>query len=222
MNISPYIQAIHNLKPLEIKTSFKPNHWLNYDFKNPLITASLIYIIDNYSDGISRQDIITYLSSQDRSLLIGFLMTMIWGHGYSEYSRSDNRGPWKVAQMLDNLELAEEILGDANENLKNNNIIGAYNAFQNMKRCRVNFFSKFLYFLGKALKMTNYPLIFDVRVAKTIAQLTSTNLQLCSILNVQPEQDPNSFNIYVTEMHNISRRYNVEADKIEFFLFNGL
>lgn len=91
-----------------------------------------------------------------------------------------------------------------------------------MERCRVNFFSKFLYFLGRANNMKRYPLIFDARVAKTIGQLTSTNPNLFSIIDIQPKQDPESYNNYVTEIHNIANTINVESEKIEYFLFNGI
>jgi hypothetical protein len=91
-----------------------------------------------------------------------------------------------------------------------------------MQRCRVNFFSKYLYFLGRSLNMTRYPLIFDARVAKTIGRLTSTNPSLFSIIDIQPKQDPISYNNYVTEVHNIANDLNVDSEKIEYFLFNGI
>ena len=70
--------------------------------------------------------------------------------------------------------------------------------------------------------MTRYPLIFDARVAKTIGQLTSTSPNLFPILDIQPKQDSISYNNYLTEIHEIASELNVESEKIEYFLFNGI
>jgi hypothetical protein len=147
---------------------------------------------------------------------------MVWGHGFSEHGRADNRGPWKVSQMLSNFDNTIVVLENAKNHLLLNNIQSAHSSFDSMQRCRVNFFSKYLYFLGRSLNMTRYPLIFDARVAKTIGKLTSTNPGLFSIIDIQPKQDPISYNNYVTEIHNIANDLNVDSEKIEYFLFNGI
>jgi len=222
MNLTPYLDQINNLNPLEQRLNFNPGHWCNFNYNNALVTDDMHFISANYQNGISRQEIINYIRQEDSTLLRGFLLTMVWGHGFSEYGRADNRGPWKVSQMLSNIDNAIEILENAKNHLLHDNIQSAHSSFDNMQRCRVNFFSKYLYFLGRSLSMARYPLIFDARVAKTIGQLTSTNPNLFSILDIQPKQDPISYINYVTEIHDIASELNVESEKIEYYLFNGV
>lgn len=223
MDIQPYINIIQNLNPLEQKLSFRKDHWLKPDFNHNVVIDYVAWILEKYPEGIARQDIISSMSDDNASeLLRGFLMTMIWGHGYSEHGKADNRGPWKVSKMLEDLEQTKKTLKKVNDALGENDIIMAHLAFNKIVRCRVSFFSKFLYFLGKAKKMERYPLIFDARVAKTIVRLTTTDSRISSILNVQPAQDAESYKNYVELIHSIGSQHNVEADKIEYFLFKGI
>lgn len=222
MNIEPYIDSIRNSSPLLIKTHFKEENWLNQSYQDLSIVHYIESISQKYSNGISRNDIINYLSNKNSSLVQGFLMTMIWGHGYTEHTKADNRGPWKVSQMLGNLKIAEKRLEDVKSSLLDNDLIKACNYFEGMNRCRISFYSKFLYFLGKGISMTNYPLIFDARVGRTIGQLISNDQQMFSVLEVRQSQDPFAFKIYVEKIHELSKAYNVEADNIEFFLFKGV
>jgi len=222
MNLTPYLDTINNLKPLEQRLNFYSDHWKNFNYNNPHVTTEVAFISENYQNGISRQDIINYFNQDNSTLLRGFLLTMVWGHGFSEHGRADNRGPWKVSQMLNNFDNSILILENAKNHLLLNNIQSAHSSFDNMPRCRVNFFSKYLYFLGRSLNMAHYPLIFDARVAKTIGQLTSINPNLFSIFDVQPKQDSFSYSSYVTEIHSIASDLNVDAEKVEYFLFYGI
>jgi hypothetical protein len=222
MNLIPYLESIKDLKPLEQTLKFNPDHWSQYNYNNVLVTNDMEFIAQNYPKGISRQDIISYFSKEGSTLIRGFLLTMVWGHGFSEHGKADNRGPWKVSQMISNLDNTIIILENAKEYLKNDNIQLAHSSFRKMDRCRVSFFSKYLYFLGRSLKMTHYPLIFDARVAKTIVQLISKNPEMYTFINTnhQPRQDRVSYNNYVMEIHRIANELNVESEKIEYFLFN--
>ena len=222
MNLIPYLDSIKDLRPLEQTLKFNPDHWSQYNYNNELVTNDMNFIAQNYQNGISRKDIINYFSEENSTLIRGFLLTMVWGHGFSEHKGADNRGPWKVSQMINDLDKTIMILEDARNNLLNDNIQLAHSSFLKMDRCRVNFFSKYLYFLGRSLKMINYPLIFDARVAKTIGKLISTNHNLYSILDINPKQDAFSYNNYVIEIHKIAIELNVDSEKIEYFLFNGI
>jgi hypothetical protein len=219
MNIEPYIQDIKDFKLLESPSYYNSTHWL-HQFNDTPLEENVSYINNNYKT-ISRQDIIEYLASENSSLTTGFLLTMVWGHGFAENGRADNRGPWKVSKMFDDILFAEQILTNVRQHLINKNIRGAHLAFEKMKRCKVNFFSKFLYFLGRALGMTHYPLIFDRRVAQTIFNLAISDLFSKQILDVSPRQDAEAYFIYVQEIHRLGEHYQVDADKIEFFLYRG-
>lgn len=222
MNLIPYLDFINNLNPLEQRLYFNPDHWQNFNYNNLQVSSDMTFISENYQNGISRQEIVNYFSQENSTLLRGFLLTMVWGHGFSEHGRADNRGPWKVLQMLSNFDSTLLILENAKHHLLLDDIQSAHLSFSNMQRCRVNFFSKYLYFLGRSLDMARYPLIFDARVAKTIGQLNSTSSNLFSIIDIRPKQDPISYYGYVTEIHTIANELKVESEKIEYFLFKGL
>jgi len=222
MDIFLYSNEIRNLNPLEQRLFYRHNHWLEFDFKNQHVHYCINYITENYPNGITRNNIIDYLKVDNSSLLIGFLLTMIWGHGFSMHGRADNRGPWKVNKMLANFDNSIEILENSKKHLLKNDLISAHLEFNDMERCRVNFFSKYLYFLGRALEMKNYPLIFDARVAKSIGQLNVNNIRLFEILDIQPKQDALSFVNYVNEIHKLAHELNLPAENIEYFLFNGV
>lgn len=222
MTLFNYLNEIKDLNPLEQRLFYNQKHWLEFDFNNQKVKNSLIFITENYTNGISRNEIIEYFKKDNSSLLIGFLMTMIWGHGYSKHGRADNRGPWKVNKMLSSFEDAMIILQNSKNHLLNNDYIKAHLSFDKMERCRVNFFSKYLYFLGRSLNIEIYPLIFDARVAKSIGQLNMTDSNLFDIIDIQPKQDSLSYQNYVNEIHKLATEMNVQAENIEFFLFNGI
>lgn len=222
MQIINFRNEIDNLNPLEQRLYYNENHWMSFDYNNKEITNSIKFITENYKNGITRNEIIEYFKKENSQLLIGFLMTMIWGHGYSEHGRADNRGPWKVNKMFAEFDNAISILENSKNHLLKNDLISTHLAFKNMERCRVNFFSKYLYFLGRALEMKNYPLIFDARVAKSIGQLNMINCNLFEILDVQPKQDSVSYKNYVNEIHKLADEINVQAENIEYFLFIGV
>lgn len=222
MKILTHLNEIKRLQPMNQRLFYNIEHWKNYDFENEAIQNDIDLITQNFKNGISRQEIIDFLSNDKISLRLGFILVMIWGHGFSENGRADNRGPWKVKKMFENFSNSEIILDNSSKRLKANDIIGAHKSFNGMNRCRVNFFSKFLYFLGRAKDMERYPLIFDARVANTIAILNSKDSDISSILNITPKQDAKSYSFYVDLIHEIALENNVEAEKIEYFLFNGV
>jgi hypothetical protein len=221
MNVQPFFNEIQNLDPLNQEIFFNRNLWKNNSFLKDQLKSDVAWIIENSEDQISRGDIIKYLNTENADLRVGFLMSMIWGHGAGENGRPDNRGPWKVSKMFEDFAGAERILKNADAALENNDILDAHRSFINMPRCRVNFFSKFLYFLGKSKGMKNYPLIFDARVAGSLARLNSIEPDVNTIFSIQPSQDAESYLKYVNLIHQISGDRNLDADKIELFLFNG-
>jgi hypothetical protein len=219
MNIQPYLNEITQLLPMNQDLTYNPNHWLNYNFANPNIAPRIQFIVMNYPNLISRNDIISYLRSTEMDLLTGFLLTMIWGHGAGPHGNMDNRGPYKVNEMTLDIANTNFILTNCHHALNRNDILTAFNSFGPMSRIRVNFFSKFLYFLGKALNLERYPLIFDARVASTMCRLNSLNTNIFQLLTIAPGQDYLTYESYLNIIHNESQLYNIDADKIEYFLF---
>lgn len=221
LNLKPFVKDITVLNPMSQRLYFHPNHWQDFNYPNIHLKNEMNFIVDRFGNSITRQDIIQLLRDDESSLIRGFLLTMIWGHGYPENGKADNRGPWKVSQMLNNHDESLTLLETVKNHLMSNNIKSAHLAFKKMERCRVNFFSKYLYFLGRSLNMQQYPLIFDARVSKSIPLITSNHPELLAIIDFQPKQDPDSYDHYVREIHKVANRIDVDADKIELFLFNG-
>lgn len=221
LNLTLYEETIKNLDPMGQRLYFHPNHWQNFNYPNKHLKKEMEFIADRFQNGITRGDIISLLRENEEALLRGFLLTMIWGHGYPESGKADNRGPWKVSQMLNHHNESIELLESVRNYLVKNDVKSAHLAFKKMERCRVNFFSKYLYFLGRSLNIEQYPLIFDARVSKSISVITSTHPELLTIVDFQPRQDPDSYEYYIREIHKVANSMDVDADKIELFLFNG-
>ena len=219
MNIQPYLNEITPLLPLNQSLTYNTNHLQNYNFTNPNVPSRIQFIIANYPDLISRNDIINYLRSPNMDLLTGFLMSMIWGHGAGPHGNMDNRGPFKVSEMTSDIANTNLILATCHTALQNNDILTAFNAFKPMKRIRVNFFSKYLYFLGRSLDLERYPLIFDARVASTMCRINSINIEVFNLLTITPGQRFTTYESYLNMIHQQSRMHNVDSEKIEYYLF---
>ena len=219
MNIQPYLNEITPLLPLNQSLTYNTNHWQNYNFTNTNVPSRIQFIIANYPGLISRNDIINYLRSPNMDLLTGFLMCMIWGHGAGPHGNMDNRGPFKVNEMTSDMPNTNIILANCYAALQINDLLTAFNSFKPMSRIRVNFFSKFLYFLGRSLNLERYPLIFDARVASTMCRLNSVNIAVFNILTITPNQKFIAYESYLMMIHSQSQLHNVDADKIEYYLF---
>lgn len=219
-----HIEEIEALNP-GIQSVHYHGYWVNY-FAHPEINESIVKINAHYPGnvGISRQDIIDYLGQQDATLLRGFLMSQIWGSGFIPgQQQADNRGHWRTSHALHNLDFALNQLNLVNELLQGGDIFRAHELFEPLPRIRVNYFSKFLYFLGRSLNVNEYPLIFDSRVSKKIRMHADVNDVIFYVVqnDGNPKQDAHSYQQYCTQMHHYSEQLgNVGADKIEYFLWN--
>jgi len=145
MNLQPYIKQIKELNPLSQRLFYNIEHWKNYNFNNQTILDDIEIITNEFRNGISRQEIIDFIGQNQDNLRMGFILTMIWGHGFSEHGKADNRGPWKVSQMLENLSKSEDILLNANNCLNNHDFKGAHNEFKDMKNGKykiISFYAK--------------------------------------------------------------------------------
>ncbi|MDR3611883.1 MAG: hypothetical protein P4L27_15035 [Ignavibacteriaceae bacterium] len=195
---------------------YNVTNWSNYNYNSDEICHEIQEILSEYPIGITRQNIIVHYQSYPHNILKGFLMSMIWGHGY------DNRGPWKVSKMLTDFPAAIEILNNAANAVVDQDLIRAHKSFRNMQKIRVNYFSKYLYFLGRGRNINRYPLIFDNRVASSICRLHDTNSDWFNLFNIQSNTDAESYLSYNNLLHQQSDELNIEAEKIEYFLYLGI
>ena len=221
MDLSAHKQQILELNPLGQTLNFNPAHWLNYSYANQQITDEIESIVNCYVQDISRSDIIEFVHSNPKELLRAFLMTMIWGHGSAPGGRVDNRGPWKVNEMTADLSRCIQTLEEVSAYIKDQQLEKAFHSFKWMPRIRVNFFSKFFYFLGRAKEVYHYPLIFDQRVAIAISKKNSLEEFPNRFLVVSPGQGCEDYINYVDYIHLKAKELGVPAENLEYYLFQS-
>ena len=148
-----------------------------------------------------------------------FLAAMIWGHEAPANSKRDSRGPWKVEKMVNSLKDAPGLL-DSLKVDSHDNIRTAYESLKKaVDRCGPNFFSKHLYFLGKATGVKSYPLIFDDRVALGVARLAINDPSCTNLVTIHAKAKSHAYLAYLDLAHQQAERIKCQPDQIEYFLF---
>lgn len=204
-----HIEKIRSLNPLEKSVfMYQTSKWLglNEEFK------SLITSFEN--EKITRAHIIQafedyYLNKG--SYIRPFLLTMVWGFANSGYGNFRTN---KYLSETKNLAFIKRAIDE----VKDNNIEQAFNSLNEIKGLGVSFISKVLYFASRAAKIEQYALIFDIRVAKSLVQLT-TPKEVFQVLNISPSNKYEDYKKYNDYVHSLASKYNLEAESIEMFLF---
>ena len=177
-----------------------PHKKLIADFKEKTITRA--HVIKAYED--------YYKNGKD--VLRPFLLTMIWGFsdtGYGTYRTN------KYIVSKDNLKLIKESV-DA---VKLNDIETAFAKLKKIKGLGISYISKVLYFASKAAGNKDYVLIFDIRVARSLINI-NTDKDVADLVNIYPSSKHEDYNKYNKLMHVVAKKYKVDADVIELFLFD--
>jgi len=176
-----------------------PHKKLIAEFKEKTITrADVIKAYKNY-----------YKNGKD--VLRPFLLTMIWGFADTGY------GTHRTNKYIDNkpnLKLIKESL-DA---VKAKDIKTAFAILKKIKGLGISYISKVLYFASKALTK-DYVLIFDIRVARTLINI-NTKKEIADLVNIYPSDKYEDYVAYNKLMHDLAKKYKVDADVIELFLFD--
>lgn len=205
---SKYGLQIESLNPLEdSKFLYNPSRWsqLNVEAKQ---------LVTQYEEKyISRNEIIrAFKSYYDGrvSFLYPFTLTMIWGFadtGYGTFRTnlylSSEENKTAIQNAFDTLDLKE-----------------AYRLLMQVKGLNVSYASKLLYFANKARGVKEYALIFDIRVARALVKLMDP-FGIAEVLNIMPSGKFTDYKRYISFMHERAYEMEVEAEKIELFLFNG-
>jgi hypothetical protein len=206
--------TIRNLAPLtDSKFKYKSDKWLdlNRNYKE------LLKIYENRE--ISRQDVINaysnYFTDSNNSYMKPFLLTMIWGFADTGYGthRTNN-----YISTDENKEKIKKALNFINEN----NLDSLNNAFKQLNKIKglgISYMTKILYFATRAKGITNYALIFDIRVASALVKLT-TPKEIYGIVNVGPSSKFKDYEKFNNIIHGIAEQNNVEAEQLEMYLFN--
>jgi hypothetical protein len=209
MILKNFKHHIENLKPLQGGITYEPLKW-EKQFKKSKVLGCAINDIGKH---ISRKTVITkfkeYYAEKNGDYIIPFLYTMIWGY-------DSNYGPHRTHKIMLNAKNMNFIKSGI-DLMNDNKFDEAYESLKLVKGLGISYISKILYFAGRAKKMKQYPLIFDIRVATAFMQLVDTDLS--SILKIVPSDSLESYKKYNAMIHDWAKQLNVDAEQIEFFLF---
>jgi hypothetical protein len=77
-----------------------------------------------------------------------------------------------------------------------------------------------LYFATRACSdISEYALIFDIRVARSMIELTAPK-ELCDLVSISPKTDFKNYIKYIQLLHKWAEEMKVNADAIEMFLWD--
>ena len=204
-----HIEKIKKLNPFEDSVfTYQTSKWigLNEEYK------SLIKSFEN--NDITRAHIIKAFEdyySKGGSYIQPFLLTMVWGFANSGYGNFRTNNYLSSQENLD-------LIKTAIDEVKDNNIEQAFASLNKINGLGVSFISKVLYFASRAAKIEKYVLIFDIRVANSLVQLTTPN-EVFQIVNINPSNKYKDYKKYNDYIHSLASKYNIEAEAIEMFLF---
>jgi hypothetical protein len=211
INIIQHKAAIKSLNPLtENSIIYKRERWAKH-FR----VAKRLQCLDVYDNKrIGRKAILVeyrrYFTGKSTDVLPAFLMTMIWGYDTPGY------GPFRVNKFLtaNNLKIVKAGLKE----MEKGETKKAFNILKQIDGLGVSFISKILYFAGRAIGNKSYPLIFDIMVARALVSLAAGG-HLDNMVRVHPVNTYEAYESYNRLLHKWADELNVDAEKIEFFIF---
>ncbi len=209
MNLQNYKDEISSLNTLQqSEFVYQTKLWKN------LNEIHKSYLAEFENKKISRQDVINTFKNyfQNKSnWQKPFLVTMVWGFGSTGY------GCFRTNNYLKNEN--HNLIINAFDAIKENNIEIAFKNLQGISGLNVSYISKLLYFGTRANEVNNYCLIFDIRVARSLIQLTSGK-EIFDLVQITPSTKYTDYIKYNLMLHEKALQLGVEAEKIEHFLFD--
>lgn len=177
----------------------EPHKLLIKDFEDKMITRA--DVINAYE---------TYYK-EGTNLLRPFLVTMVWGFADTGYGthRTNNyiSNPENIALIQKGIDAVKK------EDLKT-----AFGTLKQIKGMGVSYLTKVLHFASKGAWLKNYALIYDIRVATSLIQLTSPK-QIVELVSINPSSKYEDYVKYNKLIHELATKNNVDADAIELFLY---
>jgi hypothetical protein len=209
MIIQEHISKIKQLKPLTTGCVYKTAKWENLDGEHKEIVR------DFENKWVSRADVIKSFEdyySDKNGYMRAFLLTMIWGFEDAGYGTYRTNNYILIPENVEKINVAFEAV-------KSNDIKRAFKTLKSINGLGISYLSKVLYFATRGLGMTEYSLIFDIRVARSLVQLTAPAV-VFELINIYPSDKYEDYQKYNAMIHYYAKQYNVEAESIELFLFN--
>ncbi len=220
--ITKYKQQILESLPLNSECVCKYDRWYERFGNNQSTINRHIKIIEKQlGERFTRKDIISFYRCDNIDDITKFLSVMMWGYSSDGIGKPDNRGPSRVQKMTADIAKLSKILTQTKELIREGHLKEAYKCFHSAKvsECGPSFFSKYFYFVGRSLKVDNYPLIFDNRVAFGLVNISVLSRNLLKFVSVRTITHADTYVEYVDLLHSWAKSLKCEADQIEFFLF---
>lgn len=209
--LSNYKNQIQQLNPLEdSKFTYNLSRW------NELNEPAKESVVKFANKSISRNHVIKAFESYMKGktdYLYPFTLTMIWGFadtGYGTYRTNKYLGSKKSVALIKS----------AFEAIRQGATKEAFAHLMKVDGLSISYVSKILYFATRATKQKEYALIFDIRVARSLVKILDTE-GISDLLNIVPSNKYKDFDNYNKLLHKWAKELNVEAEKIEMFLFDG-
>ncbi len=202
-----------------VRTQISYPHWERHLVTDSVMIDRLNVIRDKVGNSVTRQEIVNFYADSSVTLEAKFMLAMIWGHEATEGGRRDGRGPWKLMQMFKNRTTTDALIQSVDLSTDESLMASYRDLDANVDRCGPNFFTKHFYFLGKALGLTNYPLIFDDRVANGLVRRTLNDVSLLSVVSISTMRNPEAYVRFLRLAHKIAQSAQAEPDQVELFLF---
>jgi hypothetical protein len=207
--LQAYIKEIRPLQPHTTGCVYKTGVWKNLsaehkelvrDFENKMVSrADVVKAYEEYYAGIG-------------DYLRAFLLTMIWGFEDTGY------GTFRTNNYITST-AHTACIKTALEAVAVHDIEKAFRELKRIKGLGISYISKVLFFATKAIGMSDYCLVFDIRVSRALVMLTAPAF-VNDIINVMPSDKWEDYRKYNEMIHNYASQYQVDADAIELFLFN--
>jgi hypothetical protein len=210
-----YIRSIDVNQP---KTVWEFARWNTRFRSKTTVGRGLKQIRDAIGTEFGRDDIVTFYRKPSVEIETKFLAAMVWGHEASAVDRPDSRGPWKVQEMFKNRSATTRLLERVS--VRNEpSLQEAYRFSDEIPRCGQSFYTKHLYFLGKAQNAARFPLIFDNRVANGIARLSTRESEAFKMISIAASRNWDAYAAYLRFAHAEAEKIRCQPDQVEYCLF---
>lgn len=210
INLDTFSSKITVLNPLrDSKFTYNSTRWqkLNPTYKN--------LILDFEDKEICREDVINaykaYYSNKNNAMR-AFMLTMIWGFADTGY------GTHRTNKYVSNPENII-FIKNAVDAVLQNDLKTAFYELKKVAGLGVSYITKVLYFATRGANHSQYALIYDIRVATALIQLT-TPKEIVELVSINPSSKFKDYEKYNALIHKLATINNLEAEAIEMFLFN--
>ena len=185
--------------------------------------ADVQRLANKFHNGISRASVVKCAPKAKnptfQQLRPLFIATMMWGYGDAGFAQ------WRTDQMLRDPAIKKALPCACRHALNGDPQAAAICC--PIKWCGMSYFTKFLYFAGKAYKIRPMPLILDTyvldelyRCNRALAKKIASHKKGGDGFVSEFRAYKGGYALYVEEMNRWARDIKVKPDQLEYFLFD--